>query len=284
MGTGKLGTARHVRSNGAYPWAVAGATQANPREMPNPIGVGADTSQRGEVDLLRQIVDPSFPGFIVDVGAHDGRTLSNSFPFISEGWKGVLVEPLPDVFDLLQRRYRDRDDVHCFQCACSDTAGSQPLFIGKDGRGGMLSSLRDDDDHYWRRIRGEERIEVKVTTLSTLLEEAGAPSDFSILAVDTEGNDYEVLRGLDFDRFRPRIVLTEEWVWQPRKHWAKYRLLRDRGYFLWVQPGANSIWVDRRFRDRFPTVVRTALLPMLRARLHSALRLGPVRARFSTGD
>jgi FkbM family methyltransferase len=192
----------------------------------------------------------------------------------------VLVEPLPEVFEQLQQRYVDRPEVHCFNCACSDSNGSKPLFLGRDGSRGMLSTLCEDDNDYWRDVRTSERIVVPVTTLTDLLQRSNAPPDFSVLLVDAEGMDFEVLSGLDFDRFRPRIVLTEEYAWNPRKHLAKYRLLRKRGYCLWRQVGVNTVWVDRRFRDVSPGNRWSSFVPSLRAHARAWLRIEPLKARL----
>jgi hypothetical protein len=55
--------------------------------------------------------------------------------------------------------------------------------------------------------------------------------------------DYEVLLGLDFTRYRPRLILTEEYPFNVAKHDAKYELLRDRGYQLKTVVNCNSLWI-----------------------------------------
>jgi FkbM family methyltransferase len=183
-----------------------------------------DVSQHGEAAVLATIVGEDWPRYLVDVGAHDGRSLSNSFPFLELGWSGVLVEPLPQAFSLLAERYASRADVRCVQAACGERDGRMGLSVGSDGPLPMTS-----------RLGGVGEIEVAVRTLTGVLDEAGSPRDFSLLLVDAEGTDDAVLAGLDFDRFRPRVIVTED---------AKERLLEERGYVLYtVVGGVNSIWV-----------------------------------------
>jgi hypothetical protein len=55
--------------------------------------------------------------------------------------------------------------------------------------------------------------------------------------------DYEVLLGLDPSRYRPRIILTEEYGDNPEKQTAKYALLASRGYRLHATVGCNTVWV-----------------------------------------
>jgi FkbM family methyltransferase len=181
-----------------------------------------DVSQRGEAGMLAALVEPDWPRYLVDVGAHDGRSLSNSFPFLQLGWSGVLVEPLPAAFSQLAALYRDRPDVTCVQAACAAFDGETALAVGDDAPIAMTSALRPGGE-----------LTVRVRTLTSLLDECGAPADFSLLLVDAEGMDGEVVAGLDFDRWRPRVVVVEGDV-----------DLRPRGYRLYtVVAGTNSIWL-----------------------------------------
>ena len=63
-----------------------------------------DVSQHGEAGNLDALVQADWPRYLVDVGAHDGRSLSNSFPFLQIGWAGTLVEPLPSAFERLDAK------------------------------------------------------------------------------------------------------------------------------------------------------------------------------------
>ena len=42
----------------------------------------------------------------------------------------------------------------------------------------------------------------------------GAPTRPGMLLIDAEGMDFEVLNGLDFDRYRPTIIVTEEYEFE----------------------------------------------------------------------
>ena len=183
-----------------------------------------DVSQHGEAGILAALIEADWPRYLVDVGAHDGRSLSNSYPFLQQGWAGVLVEPLPAAFERLESLYRERSDVRCVQAACASSEGEMPLAIGDDAALPMTSTLRPG---------GKREVTVTVRTLSSLLEECGAPEDFSLLLIDAEGMDEAVLSGLDFERWRPRVVVTEGDA-----------PLAAEGYLLYTVVGeTNSIWV-----------------------------------------
>jgi FkbM family methyltransferase len=215
----------------------------SPEPQPPGLSELLDVSQHGEAGVVAALIDPGWPRYLVDVGAHDGRSLSNSFPFVQLGWSGVLVEPLPEAFEHLAELYRDRPDVRCLQLACAATDGERQLVVGEDGPAAMTGTLRAG-------ARGTTTVPVKVRTLTTVLDECDAPRDFSLLLVDAEGMDHEVLSGLDLTRYRPRVIVTED---DPEHLAAKYGLLQERGYVLYtVIAATNSIWISSEWAPAAP--------------------------------
>jgi len=69
------------------------------------------------------------------------------------------------------------------------------------------------------------------------LAEANAPSPIDFLAVDVEGHELEVLRGFDFMRWRPRLVLMEDLVLDTRLH----RFMQSRHY-RWIRRTDINSW------------------------------------------
>lgn len=223
--------------------APASPVAVEPVVADPPPAAPPDPSQHGEVAALRELLKEGFPPYLVDVGAFDGEALSNSRPFVLEGWRAVLIEPHPVQFSRLRRLYEHEPAVRCVNKACSDATGTLPLYLGSDGDDTMMSTLCTDDNPWFRANRSDTAVEVAVDTLTNVLDAASCPEDFSILLVDAEGMDYEVLRGLDLERYRPRIVVTEEYISNPGKHNAKYRLLLDRGYTFYRMVGCNTVWI-----------------------------------------
>lgn len=203
----------------------------------------SDTSQHGEISVLMGLVRENYPKYLVDVGAHNGVYLSNSYPFIEEGWHAIAIEPLPKPFAQLQATYQQNKNVVCVNKACSNAVGTAQLFIGSDGDVGTMATLCADDNEWFDAHRTNNYVEVVVDTLTNILTEAQFPQDFSLLLVDAEGMDYEVLLGLDFDKFQPRIIVTEDYEVNPEKHQKKFQLLENNGYTLAEHVGCNTIWI-----------------------------------------
>src|SRR5262249_42845478 len=87
---------------------------------------------------------------------------------------------------------------------------------------------------------------VQVETLTALLEQHSWPARFGVLLVDAEGFDLEVLRGLDFSRYRPDIILTEEYENNPQKQKLKFELLTQQGYRFCGIAGFDAVWENGR--------------------------------------
>ncbi|MCX5700298.1 MAG: FkbM family methyltransferase [Candidatus Omnitrophica bacterium] len=200
----------------------------------------SDVSEKGEFTFLNKLVSAEFPKFIVDVGAGDGIVGSNSYNFIKSGWNAIVIEPNPYLFRLLLQRYKHNKRVICVNKACSNKTGCMELFLGKTISTGTL--CRDEND-WFKENRMDKSIVVQLDTLTNILVDNKYMKDFSILLIDAEGMDYEVLLSLNFTLFQPKIILTEEYLWNKQKHDDKYRLLKDNGYILKEVIGSNAIWV-----------------------------------------
>lgn len=138
-------------------------------------------SQAGQDEWVHSIIGDS--GYFVDVGAHDGIVHSNTYALEQLGWDGVCVEPNPDAFEqLASNRSRfvsnfaisDHDGLVPFDGVCVGTGSGIPC-----------------------------------RTLSALLEFAAAPPVIDYLSIDVEGHECAVLAGMDFDRWKVRLMTVE---------------------------------------------------------------------------
>lgn len=199
-----------------------------------------DTSELGESMAAHALVDPEDASWIVEVGANDGLTVANSPYFIRKGWNALLIEPNPTPYATLATRCAGNDRLHTAQVACSSAPGTLTLRLFEGDATGVLATLHPDAE----TSRGgsdtvAREVPVQVERLDALLERFGVPQAFAVLSVDTEGHDLEVLRGLDFDRFHPGVVITET---DEATEADKHALLEAAGYRLANRVGVNTLW------------------------------------------
>jgi len=198
-----------------------------------------DYSQYGQALILQQLITPDTPRILVDIGAHDGISGSNSRALLEQGWRGLLVEPLPAIFAHLRDNSRSLHHVTCVQAACSDRDGTASIYIGKDGGAGQMSSLSRDPEILPNLSK--QSVDVPTITLSRLFAKHAIPKDFGVLLIDTEGWDLMVLRGMENAPSQPRIMVTEDFV---STNPEKYLLLSKLQYRCAGNWGSDSIWVS----------------------------------------
>jgi FkbM family methyltransferase len=198
-------------------------------------GPVAATTHQQETKMVADFFGPT-SGFFVEVGANEPRLRSQSWHLEQAGWRGLLIEPQPD----LAQKLRDQRRVTVVEAACSSpqNAGrSLPFHVA-----GPLSSL--DRSGMAPGTQPEKVINVATRTLGSILDEAGVPTDFEFLSIDVEGHEVEVLRGLDLSRWRPRLIMIEDHVATLATHRylrdAKYRIIRRYENNGWYVPSEST--------------------------------------------
>ncbi len=209
--------------------------------------------------VLSSVLDGVASGTYIDVGANDPVENNVTFLFYERGWHGILIEPNPD-FLPFYAKLRPRD-VH-LNLGIASAAGAMTFYKvtdppGGDGRyaEGGLSTFDPAVATRWRRARltvTESR--VPVTTLNKVLEERPL-GEITILSVDVEGFEKEVLESIDLRRHRPLVVVVE--ACQPGTEIPSYEawegLLRQADYATAMSDGLNRYYVPR---DRVDLLAR----------------------------
>jgi len=144
-------------------------------------------------------------GFYIDIGAGHPVYDNVSFAFYLAGWRGITVEPNP-ALAVLGRAVRPRDRL--FEGLCGAAAGEETLYLQREFHG-LSTTIREHARGAEKETgRTAEAVTLPMTTLAALCE-AHAPPTFEFLKVDVEGAEADVLRGADFARFRPKVIVVE---------------------------------------------------------------------------
>ena len=152
-------------------------------------------------------------GTFVDLGAHDGITMSNSYFFEKErNWTGLCVEPIKEVFTKL----KNNRTCHVVNGAI---ANSDKIleFRRNHGRTEMLSGLVEHrDKRHDKKTDREievyggdtEYIQVQGYTLMSLLSKLKI-GHVDYLSLDIEGGELEVLKTIDFKKCQISYLTIE---------------------------------------------------------------------------
>lgn len=153
-------------------------------------------SQNNEEQVILDYLK-KFKGHLLDIGANDGTTLSNSRKLIELGWSADLVEPAPIAFEKLKKLYSRKRKVKTHNIAIADVSGEMTMYVSgthlNNGDTDLLSTLSLKDKQKWESTT--EYKEIKVKTLSWSDFNNGSTYDF--ITIDAEGYDLEILKQID---------------------------------------------------------------------------------------
>jgi FkbM family methyltransferase len=175
--------------------------------------------------LLRAFAREYPEAFFVEIGSNDGDRHDHLRPLIlAHAWRGVMVEPVPYVFERLRRNYAAvADRVELENAAVGERDGPAPFFHMAqapeaeraglpDWYDGIGSFSRETVLSHARKIPGMEArlvaTEVPVLTFDSLLTKHGGREP-DLVVIDAEGHDHEILRTIDLEAHRPRLVVYE---------------------------------------------------------------------------
>jgi FkbM family methyltransferase len=160
-------------------------------------------SQFGEDAVLAFFLPEKLGGYL-DVGAGHYRNGSNSFGFYKRGWKGICVEPIPNLYQLLRKK-RPRDVV--LQNVVSVNQTKVEFFEFED------YEYSTTDPEVMRKLTevGMEPIRkwvidsISVNHLNLNIK----PTQPYFLTIDCEGLDVEIIKSINFKNFCPRVICCE---------------------------------------------------------------------------
>lgn len=154
----------------------------------------------------------------VQVGANDGMFGDPLWPYITRHpWRGILVEPQPDVFARLVANYQPYSTRLIFENSAISSGNTElvlyraPTDLVKDTV--YAASVASSDPHTIARqlkipASRLERIVTPTISLDALLEKHALAS-LDVLQIDVEGHDWRVLSTLNLARTSPSMIQFE---------------------------------------------------------------------------
>jgi FkbM family methyltransferase len=144
-------------------------------------------------------------GFFIDIGAYDGVTISNTYSLEKIGWKGICIEPVPGIFEMLEKNRK----CECINAALSDNDNNDNTFIQtKGGRSGFKKNMTPK-----MLLAAEEEgiiseIAVKNTTFDIIMSKY-AKTYIDFMSIDVEGTEMDILRTIDFNKYKFGLIAVE---------------------------------------------------------------------------
>ena len=151
-------------------------------------------------------------GYFIDIGAHDGHTFNNSLFFEqNNNWKGICVEPNPNVFNKLNLS-RKSTNLN----VCVGNSNKTVKFTVIEGYAEMLSGISEKyDERHFQRIENniknkggsKKEIELEMIRLDSIVELNDKKIDF--VSIDTEGNEFDIISSINFNKLDITAIVVE---------------------------------------------------------------------------
>ena len=169
-------------------------------------------SQTGEDRIIHSIIEiygkwekiDFSSNYYVEVGCNEPIKYSNTYSLYKNGWRGLCI----DGNETLIRQF-EKVRPHDI-CVCAVVSNSSDEITFTEFTDSGVSSVNPQHIEEWTKystIASQRR--VNPTSLQTILDSHQVPKNFALLSVDVEGHDLEVLLSLDFNIYRPALIVVE---------------------------------------------------------------------------
>jgi FkbM family methyltransferase len=206
-------------------------------------------AQSGEdliVDFIFRAMRVDRPTYL-DIGAHHPTHFSNTYFFYINGSSGVTVEPDPTLYSQLRQK-RPRD-IHLNFGVGETTSPSLPFYVMSTKT--LNSFSKEEAERYLSTgmHRIEKVIDVPVVAIGEILNLHFFDKSPDFISVDVEGLDLQIVRAINFSKYRPPVVCVETLTFSENREERKVSevidYMCDHGYFVYADTYINSIFVDR---------------------------------------
>lgn len=191
-------------------------------------------SQFGEDIILKGFISRDInDGFFVDVGCYHPKKYSNTYKLYRRGWRGINID-----LDRLKIQAFDwaRPGDYNITAAVSDEKKTVKVY--SFGHYSLVSTLDEKTAlQQYEKIKNVRQVETQ--TLTEIIDASPfAGKQVDLLSVDAEGHDLNVLSSLDFEKYRPRLIIIETHIRNMDEITESdlYLFLKNKGYYLinWV--------------------------------------------------
>jgi FkbM family methyltransferase len=136
-------------------------------------------------------------GFFIEIGAADGIKISNTYLLEKKfHWDGILSEPNPlhKLSNLINRKARlDTNIIDGKDC------NRKYFYTGDDS---FNSSIKNNKKY-------KKKIYLRSISLNYLLKKYNCPKTIDYISIDTEGNEYSILKSFNFKKYNIKIFTIE---------------------------------------------------------------------------
>lgn len=200
-----------------------------------------EISDKEILKIMQQMYDSNPDEFrLVQLGANDGYICDRMYEFVKKNDPiSVMVEPIPCYYEALKKNYSSLTNISFEQIAIDTEPGTREMVFIHDNKfqNEEIKFRMTDTKHleylphllkeHWARGLGSfyndknniacpelkqhsEKLVVKTETFNNLMDKYGITKQHNIvIQTDCEGHDLEILKSFDFNKYRPKVYISE---------------------------------------------------------------------------
>lgn len=201
-------------------------------------------SQFAEDIILLNLFADKNNGTFVDVGCNRPIDGNNTFNLYIRGWNGLNIDGNQNLIN----EYKYTRPMDTSICALvSNKEVEVPFYISKTDKVSTINKeVLEKFKKQWEYSENDI-IYKKTKTLTQILDENNYTNrTIDLLSIDIEGHDYEALLGLDFNKYRPRVICIEihDFAYSNLQKNEIVKYLSDNNYKLNNFAILNGFFVD----------------------------------------
>ncbi len=206
--------------------------------------------------IIENIFRNKDSGFYIDVGCQHPIKNNNTYHLYKKSWQGINIDLDIDNINLFNTA-RPKD--HNVNVAVSNQIGEADLYFYH--KKSPINTIDKKTSNY-QKAQVSSIKKVKTDTLNNIIKNSKYNNmKFNFLSIDVEGHELEVLKGLDFNKYKPDVIVVEFLDLSTKKLEVKnlnienlfktelYKYLITKNYILVNYIYSDLIFINKEFRD-----------------------------------
>lgn len=195
-------------------------------------------SQNDEERIILDLFATKTDGHLLDIGAFDGKTFSNSLALIERGWSGVLVEPNPVSLKALIDLHGKNSKVQIVGGLVSPDAGLKKFFTCNDA----VSTTDEQFTELWKSAGVQFQ---PIWLPSVHPAEICYGHRFDFITIDVEDGTLPIVNAMIGAFTQAKAVCVEHSVGHHTIRKELYEIFTNLGFQLVHTTGENYIFAKQ---------------------------------------
>ena len=231
--------------DGEKPYVVRGIIRKRIWDCLRKLGQNSDYFSEAGQDML--IKDNFFKnnksGFFVEIGAYDGIEGSNCYHFEKfMNWEGIAVEASPLQFEKLKKNR----NCKLINLALGSENKQVEFYEVAEGFTQMSGINNINFQNSLQRIKKNSdskinKIDIECKTFDKLI-----PNDqiIDLISIDIEGNELDVLKSIDFDKYQIKVIILENNV---PNELSYLKFFLEKNFIYFDRVGMDEIYYNQKY-------------------------------------